>query len=119
WRERDLRGWVIALCRVLFAGLVRVPALPRRDLSFRPAMLAMVGSFATMNALFVSALAEGPAANAILLQYTAPMWMYLASVTLLGEPADRRSSVALVFGLLGIGAIVASSARAPHLSPSS
>jgi DME family drug/metabolite transporter len=59
-----------------------------------------------MNGLFVSAMARGPAANAILLQYTAPMWLYLASVWLLREPADRRSSVALVIGLLGIGIIV-------------
>src|SRR5262249_15464821 len=47
------------------------------------------------------------AANAIFLQYTAPMWMYLASIWWLGEPADRRSSVALVGGMLGVGVIVA------------
>ena len=97
----------IAFYRVLFAGLVLLPAMRRRDLSFHPLMGVMVVSFAVMNALFVSALAGGTAANAILLQYTAPMWMYLASVWLLREPADRRSSVALVIGLLGIAVIVA------------
>ena len=69
-------------------------------------MLAMGISFAVMNALFVSAMALGKAANAILLQYTAPMWMYLASVWCLGEPADRRSSVTLAIGLAGIGLII-------------
>ena len=113
--EPELTGPVIAFCRVLFAGLACVPTLRRRDLSFRPAMLAMVACFAAMNALFVQAMAEGTAANAILLQYTAPMWMYLASVCWLGEPADRRSSVALVFGLLGIGVIVASGGGAAEL----
>src|SRR5205807_2150316 len=78
----------------------------RGDLSFRPAMALMAGCFATMNALFVSALTLGTAANAILLQYTAPIWMYLASVWWLGEPADRRSSAALVWGLLGVAVIV-------------
>src|SRR5262249_4626972 len=42
----------------------------------------------------------------ILLQYTAPMWMYLASVWWLGEPPDRRSFAALLIGILGIGIIV-------------
>src|SRR5262249_41983514 len=74
--------------------------------SFRPLMLAMLGCFAVMNATFVSALALGTAANAILLQYTAPMWMYLASVWWLGEPPDRRNFVALILGVLGIGIIV-------------
>ena len=69
-------------------------------------MLPMVICFALMNALFVSALAGGTAANAILLQYTAPMWMYLASVWWLKEPADRRSSIALAVGLVGIAVIV-------------
>lgn len=97
---------LIAFYRVLFAGLVLAPTLRRRDLSFRPMMLVMIASFTIMNALFVSALTRGTAANAILLQYTAPMWMYLASIWWLGEPADRRSSLALGVGLLGIAVIV-------------
>ena len=97
----------IAFYRVLFAGLVLVPGLRRADLSFRPAMLLMALSFATMNALFVTAMAEGTAANAILLQYTAPMWMYLASILWLGERADRRSTIALFIGMLGIAVIIA------------
>ncbi len=97
----------IACFRVLFAGLVLLPILRRRDLSFRPTMLLMVTCFAVMNATFVSALALGTAANAIVLQYTAPMWMYLACVWLLGEPADLRSLAALAIGLVGIGVIVA------------
>jgi DME family drug/metabolite transporter len=97
----------IAFWRVLFAGLVLLPLLRRRDLSWRPALLGMAGCFAVMNGLFVSAMALGTAANAILLQYTAPLWMYLASVWLLGERADRRSSVALGIGLAGMAVIVA------------
>src|SRR2546421_643793 len=97
----------IAFYRVLFAGLVLAPTLRRADLSFRPAMRAMALCFAAMNGLYVTAMAEGPAANAVLLQYTAPMWMYLASVYLLGEPANRRSTIALLVGLLGIAVIVA------------
>ena len=84
---------LIAFYRALFAGLALVPLLRPRDISFRPMMLPMVTSFAVMNATFVLALAIGTAANAIVLQYTAPMWMYLACVWWLGEKADQRSQI--------------------------
>ena len=96
----------IAFYRVLFAGLVLVPMLRPADLGWRPMMLAMGLCFAAMNGLFVTALAEGTTANAILLQYSAPMWMYLASIWWLGEPAEHRSSIALGIGLAGIAVIV-------------
>jgi drug/metabolite transporter (DMT)-like permease len=105
--EPRLSGLQIAFSRVLCAGLVLAPLLRRRDIAFRPAMLGTAATFAVMNALFVSALAAGPAANAILLQYTAPMWMYVISVWWLREPADRRGAVALAIGMGGIGLIVA------------
>jgi drug/metabolite transporter (DMT)-like permease len=104
--EPPVAGLMIAFYRVLFAGLALVPTLRRRDITLRPGMAGMALSFAVMNALFVLAMAWGKAANAVLLQYTAPMWMYLASIWWLGEKADRRSSVALLVGLLGIGAII-------------
>ena len=43
-------------------------------------MPLMVGLFAAMNALFISAIALGTSANAILLQNTAPFFVYLVSV---------------------------------------
>jgi DME family drug/metabolite transporter len=104
--EPELPGLLIAFYRALFAGLALLPALRPRDISFRWAMVVTALCFATMNALYVVAMAMGSAANAVLLQYTAPMWMYVASVFWLGEPADRRSSVALLAGLLGIGIII-------------
>jgi drug/metabolite transporter (DMT)-like permease len=81
----------LACARVLFAGLALLPLLRRRDVSFRPGMVWTALSFAVMNALYVSAMAAGSAAVAVLLQYTAPMWMVLASVWWLREPADRRT----------------------------
>jgi|SRR5581483_261371 len=96
----------MACYRALFAGLVLVPLLRRPDISFRPLMLVMALAFTTMNALFITALALGTAANAILLQYTAPLWMYLASVFLLGEKAERGGMATLLLGLAGIGIIV-------------
>ena len=99
-------GLTIAFYRVLFAGLVLVPTLRRRDLTFRPGLLAMVACFAAMNLTFVLALAGGKASNAILLQYSAPLWMYLASVRWLGEPASARGWTSLLLGTAGVGVIV-------------
>jgi drug/metabolite transporter (DMT)-like permease len=107
---------LIACLRVLFAGIVLVPTLRRRDISFQPMMVVTVLCFAVMNATFVSALALGTAANAIVLQYTAPMWMFLACVWLLGEKADFRSFVAVWIGLAGIGIIVAGGWQAGELA---
>jgi drug/metabolite transporter (DMT)-like permease len=97
---------LIAFGRVLFGGCVLVPVIRRRDLAFRPVMLVTALIFAAMNALFTSALAYGTSANAILLQYTAPMWMWLFCVFVLREAADWRGAVALVIGLTGIGVII-------------
>jgi DME family drug/metabolite transporter len=96
----------IACYRALFAGLCMAPTLRRRDLSFRFPMIWMALSFAAMNALFVTAMALGSSATAILLQYSAPLWMYLAAVFLLGEAADRRGTITLAVGLCGIAVIV-------------
>jgi drug/metabolite transporter (DMT)-like permease len=96
----------IAFYRVFFAGFVLLPTLRRVDIRFRPAMIGMVLTFAAMNALFMRALTQGTAANAIFLQYTAPLWVYLAGLWWLGERADRRSTAAVAAGMLGVAVIV-------------
>jgi len=78
----------------------------RRDVRFRPLVPVMVGLFAVMNALFISAIALGTSANAILLQNTAPFFVYLVTVFVLGEPPDRRSLRALLIGMVGMVVIV-------------
>jgi DME family drug/metabolite transporter len=105
--DPKLEPLLVAFCRVLFGGLVLLPLIRRRDLAFRPRMLLTAVIFAVMNVLFVSALAYGTSANAILLQYTAPMWMWLFCVFVLREPADWRGAVSLCIGLTGIGVIIA------------
>lgn len=97
----------IAFWRPLAAGLMLAPFLRRADIRFRPAMLGMVGCFATMNFLFVEALSRGTAANAIFLQYTAPLWLYLVGFRWFGERPTLRSSAAVVFGAIGVAVMVA------------
>ncbi len=97
----------IAFYRAFFAGLVLVPTLRRNSLQLRPLMFGMVLCFGLMNASFISAQALGTSANAILLQNSAPMWMYLVSIYWLGEKPDRRGTICLFLGMLGIGLIIA------------
>jgi len=96
----------IASLRVLFAGLVLLPLLRRRDFSFRPMMVATAICFALLNVSFMTAMMKGTAANAVLLQYTAPLWLYLAGIWFLGEQADRRAGLSVAIGLVGIATIV-------------
>src|SRR5581483_10558334 len=100
-------GLQIAFFRVMFGGLALLPLLRPSHIRWRGGMVGAAVCFAAMNALFVSAMAEGKAANAIFLQYSASLWMYLVSVFLLGERADVRGAVALAIGLTGIGLIIA------------
>ncbi len=97
----------IAFWRVVFAAGVLLPMVRPSALTFRPALWLTGWAFALMNALFISALALGSSANTILLQYTAPMWVYLICVGVLGEPADRRGTVTLMIGMAGVGILLA------------
>src|SRR5262245_17379956 len=104
--EPTVHSLQIACFRVLFAGLVLVPAIRPRQFSFRPFMVVMVLSFALMNASYITAQALGTAANAVLLQYTAPLWLYVASVWWLHETPDRRNLVALFAAGFGVALIL-------------
>jgi drug/metabolite transporter (DMT)-like permease len=99
----------IAFGRAFFAGLSLLPLLRRGDLSFRPAMIGTAICFAAMNALYVTAMAVGSAANAVFLQYTAPMWLALAGIFWLKEPADRRTLISLAVSMIGVAVIVVGS----------
>ncbi|HSE91269.1 MAG TPA: DMT family transporter [Candidatus Binatia bacterium] len=62
---------------------------------------------------FVSANKITTAANAIALQYTAPMFVFVIVRFLFGEKITRVSWISLVFGMLGIAVICAGSAGQP------
>ncbi len=103
----ELPGPTMACLRALFAAAVLLPLLRPRLISIRPAMLGMVVCFTTMNVCYVTAITKTTAANAIFLQYTAPAWMFLASVLWLREPFDRRSLQSLALSMMGVAVIVA------------
>jgi drug/metabolite transporter, DME family len=104
--EPSLSPVQIAFFRALFAGLVLLPLVPFRQAAFRPIMPAMIVCFAAMNALFISAITLGSAANAILLQNTAPFFVFAYSIFVLREKADTKSVIAISLGMLGMAVIV-------------
>jgi drug/metabolite transporter (DMT)-like permease len=94
----------IAFFRGLFGGLFMLLMVRRAEVRFRPSMFAMVLTFGVMSGLYLSSLGLGAAANAIFLQNTAPVWVYLFAVLFLGEASTRRSWQTVL--LAGAGAIV-------------
>ena len=103
----EMSGLTIAFYRCVFAFAVLLPFVRLSRIRWHPVLLLMVGFFASMNLLLMWSMTLTTSANSILLQYTAPLWMFVASVTLLGEKADRRNVAALVLGMIGIGVILA------------
>jgi drug/metabolite transporter, DME family len=95
---------LIAFYRGLFGGVIMLVLVRREEIVFRPLMLGMVAAFSLMSGLYLSALSLGAAANAIFLQNTAPVWVYIFAVLILGEASNRRSWQSVLLG--GCGAIV-------------
>lgn len=96
----------IAFYRGLFGGLFLLALVRRGDFTFRPRMVVMVVTFTVMSGLYLTALGIGPAANAIFLQNTSPMWVYLFAVLFLGERSDRRGWESVLLGVGGAVVIV-------------
>jgi len=74
----------------------------RVSLLRRPAVAVAAVSYCLMVCLFVSATRLTTAANAILLQYTAPVWIGLLSYPLLKEKPHRRDWLATTVCMVGL-----------------
>jgi drug/metabolite transporter (DMT)-like permease len=121
-------GLAIAFYRSIFGGLFLLPfSLVRNRTgwgsSTEPAqagfaartntrwpLIACVLSFTLMTTCFVIANTLTQAANAIILQYTSTLWVFLFSPLLLGESANRRDLWILLVAIAGIGVIFAGNA---------
>lgn len=78
--------------------------LTNRGLRFHFSRDQLVGAigYAACTVTFCAATTLTSAANAILLQYTAPVWVALLSAWLLGEPARRADWVTIAVALCGM-----------------
>lgn len=97
------RGFIAAAALLL---IVR----PRR-LSLSPASLAAAFCYAGCTVMFVMATKLTTAANAILLQYTCPIWVALFGAWLLRERATRADWIAIVASIAGIALFFAGKLR--------
>ena len=119
-KSAHLPGITIAFYRSALGGLVLLPWAWARRGTLRAAaparLLGAVGLFTVMTACFVVATTLTAASTAILLQYTAPVWVVLLSAVFLRERPVRADFVALALALVGVGVMcsgqVASDGRA-------
>ena len=109
----DWPGPVLAFWRAAFACLVLWPLVRRPQWSWK--IIPMAATFALMNYTYLTAMAKGSAANAIWLQFTAPIWVLVAGVLLFGEKATRRDLWLVAFSAAGVGVILFYESRGKSL----
>lgn len=95
---------LLAFWRALFAGTLILPAV--RQPRLRWGLAPMAVCFALMNATYLSAVVLTKAANAIWLQSTAPLWIFLAGAVFKTGDFNRRDLTPLVCGLAGVAMIL-------------
>ena len=100
----------IVFYRSLFAALVFTPFLKRYDFRCNGTILISVLSYTAAISAFVSANKLTSAANAIVLQYTAPVFVFLFSWLVLREKIAKANIFALAVAMIGIGIISLDSA---------
>jgi drug/metabolite transporter (DMT)-like permease len=112
----DLHPLAIVFYRSLFAALVFLPFLKRADIRVgSPIVVAAITYTAAISA-FVSANKLTSAANAIVLQYTAPVFVFLFSWLVLGEKISLLNGSALTIAMAGVAIISFDSAGRPEMA---
>lgn len=108
-------GLAVAGGRGLIAGLFLL--LTSRGLKFRWSRDQLIGAvgYAACTITFCMATTMTTAANAILLQYTAPVWIALFSAWFLGERATRADWLTIAVVLGGMTLFFADSLELGHL----
>ena len=104
-KEIDAGATSITFFRCLFAGLLLAPAVAGRRFPSPPDMLVSILLFALLLGLYVGATKETTAANAIFLQYTAPLYVIAFAPTLLGERLRSRDALPFAICLGGIAVL--------------
>lgn len=101
---KDWPGPALAFWRAAFACVVLWPLVRRPQWSWK--LLPATTTFALMNYTYLTAMAKGTAANAIWLQYTAPVWVLLIGVFVFGEKAVWRDWLLVALATAGVAVIL-------------
>lgn len=106
-KSLDLHPIVIAFYRSFFAMLFFVPFFRISGTHFRPALIVSGIAFTVATGSFVWATKLTTAANAIVLQNTAPVFIFLIVRVVFHEPITRANLLTLLLGMAGIAVIFA------------
>ena len=97
-------GWpgsTLAFWRAAFACVILWPLVRRPQWSLT--LVPMTAMFAAMNYTYLTAMADGSAANAIWLQCTGQVWVLLIGVFAFQERAVWRDWLFVLFAAAGVG----------------
>lgn len=111
-----LHPLTIVFYRSLFASLAFAPFVARSQLQVRPAIVVSVLSYTAAISAFVAANKLTTAANAIVLQYTAPVFVFLFTRLIWGEKISKLNGSALAVAMLGVAIIATDSAGEPEMA---
>jgi drug/metabolite transporter (DMT)-like permease len=106
----------IVFYRSLFAFLVFTPFMRGLPCRMNRFVLISVITYTAAISAFVAANKLTTAANAIVLQYTAPLFVFLFSRLVLGEPISTINAIALLAGMAGVATISLDSAGEPEMA---
>ena len=107
WTDDGLvpqRSVLLIFWRAVFATCVVLPFVRRPRWSWKLIPAALI--FVVMNITFITAMVQTTAANAIWLQNTAPLWVFLIGTTVLRDPIHPRDWPQLAFILAGVSLIL-------------
>jgi len=112
----DVPPLTIVFYRSLFAGLVFTPFLRRNGRPISAPILVSALTYTAAISSFVAANKLTTAANAIVLQYTAPLFVFLFSGLVLKEKIAKLNGFALAVSMIGVGIISLDSAGQPEMA---
>jgi drug/metabolite transporter, DME family len=112
----DLPPLTIVFYRSLFAGLMFTPFLRRLDWQLSGPVLFSALTYTAAISAFVAANKLTTAANAIVLQYTAPVFVFLFSRMAMGEKISRLNGFALALSMAGVAIISLDSVGEPEMA---
>lgn len=112
----DVPPLTIVFYRSFFACAVFTPFLRRENWQIGGPVVLSVLVYSAAITAFVSANKLTTAANAIVLQYTAPMFVFLFARLVLRERITWLNGVALSAGMLGVSVISFDSAGEPEMA---
>lgn len=114
-KSLELHPLTIVVYRSFFAALFFLPWVKRKSWTTSLPVLLSVLSYTAAISSFVSANKLTTAANAIVLQYSAPIFVFIFARILFRETISKLNLLTLIAGTVGVAVIFAGSAGLPDI----